>query len=113
MRLYRQAAEQGNAERSQSNLGFMYATSTLSVHYSVEAEAVADVGSWRLNRGTLTRSTTSWSCTTTNVGVPQDDAEAVRWYRLAADQGQALAQYNLVRSCKPWMTRGSCATDSW
>ncbi len=28
-------------------------------------------------------------------GVPQDDAEAVRWYRLAADQGVALAQYNL------------------
>ena len=28
-------------------------------------------------------------------GVPQDDAEAVRWYRLAADQGDALAQGNL------------------
>ena len=28
-------------------------------------------------------------------GVPQDDAEAVRWYRLAADQGDAIAQYNL------------------
>ena len=28
-------------------------------------------------------------------GVPQDDAEAVRWYRLAADQGYADAQYNL------------------
>ena len=28
-------------------------------------------------------------------GVPQDDAEAVRWYRLAADQGYAEAQYNL------------------
>ena len=31
----------------------------------------------------------------TGRGVPQDDAEAVRWYRLAAEQGQALAQYNL------------------
>ena len=32
-------------------------------------------------------------------GVSQDDAEAVRWYRLAADQGNADAQYNLgVRS---------------
>ena len=29
------------------------------------------------------------------LGVPQDDAEAVRWYRLAADQGNATAQYNL------------------
>ena len=28
-------------------------------------------------------------------GVPQDDAEAVRWYRLAADQGYAPAQANL------------------
>ena len=28
-------------------------------------------------------------------GVLQDDAEAVRWYRLAADQGHAKAQYNL------------------
>ena len=28
-------------------------------------------------------------------GVPQDDAEAARWYRLAADQGLALAQVNL------------------
>ena len=28
-------------------------------------------------------------------GVPQDDAEAVRWYRLAADQG--LRQFNLGR----------------
>ena len=28
-------------------------------------------------------------------GVPEDDAEAVRWYRLAADQGHAGAQHNL------------------
>jgi len=28
-------------------------------------------------------------------GVPEDDAEAVRWYRLAAEQGHAHAQYNL------------------
>jgi TPR repeat protein len=27
--------------------------------------------------------------------VPQDHQEAVRWYRLAADQGYADAQYNL------------------
>jgi len=26
-------------------------------------------------------------------GVPQDSAEAVKWYRLAADQGYASAQY--------------------
>ena len=28
-------------------------------------------------------------------GVPQDDAEAVRWFRLAAEQGHATDQYNL------------------
>ncbi len=28
-------------------------------------------------------------------GVPQDYAEAVKWYRLAAEQGDASAQYNL------------------
>ncbi len=28
-------------------------------------------------------------------GVPQDDAEAVRWFRLAAEQGHASAQFNL------------------
>ncbi len=28
-------------------------------------------------------------------GVEKDDAEAVKWYRKAADQGYALAQYNL------------------
>src|SRR5258707_14697617 len=28
-------------------------------------------------------------------GVPQDYAEAVRWYRRAAEQGDATAQFNL------------------
>jgi TPR repeat protein len=28
-------------------------------------------------------------------GVPQDDAQAVNWYRKAAEQGLAEAQYNL------------------
>ena len=28
-------------------------------------------------------------------GVPQDYAEAVKWFRLAADQGDATAQFNL------------------
>jgi TPR repeat protein len=31
----------------------------------------------------------------TGQGVPQDDAEAARWYRKAADQGHAGAQFNL------------------
>ena len=28
-------------------------------------------------------------------GVPENDAEAVKWFRKAADQGFAIAQYNL------------------
>jgi TPR repeat protein len=28
-------------------------------------------------------------------GVPEDDKQAVKWYRLAAEQGHASAQYNL------------------
>ena len=28
-------------------------------------------------------------------GVPESDAEVVKWYRLAADQGIESAQYNL------------------
>ena len=28
-------------------------------------------------------------------GVPQDYKEAIKWYRLAAEQGNANAQYNL------------------
>ena len=35
------------------------------------------------------------TCTTTGEGVLKDEAEAVRWYRLAADQGHAAAQFNL------------------
>jgi hypothetical protein len=30
-------------------------------------------------------------------GVPKNDAEAVRWFRLAAEQGYAIAQNNLGR----------------
>jgi len=28
-------------------------------------------------------------------GVPEDDKEAVKWFQLAAEQGNAIAQYNL------------------
>ena len=31
----------------------------------------------------------------TGEGVPENDAEAVKWYRLAAEQGDATAQSNL------------------
>ena len=31
------------------------------------------------------------------LGVTQDDAEAVKWYRLAAEQGNTYAQNNLKK----------------
>jgi uncharacterized protein len=31
----------------------------------------------------------------TGEGVPKDDAEAVKWFRKAAEQGHAKAQFNL------------------
>ena len=37
----------------------------------------------------------------TGEGVPQDDAEAVKWYRLAAEQGDASAQFNLGNHVRP------------
>ena len=43
-------------------------------------------------------------------GVPEDDAEAARWYRLAADQGHAGAQHNLG-GCTP-TARVYCRTMS-
>ena len=42
------------------------------------------------------------------LGVLRDDAEAVRWYRLAADQGDADAQGNLGEMYADG--RGSCRT---
>jgi len=41
-------------------------------------------------------------------GVPQDDAEAVKWYRKAADQGHADAQKQSRHFVcqRPWCTAG-------
>ena len=38
---------------------------------------------------------TSVSCTPMDRGVPENDTEAVKWFRLAADQDVADAQFNL------------------
>ena len=32
----------------------------------------------------------------TGEGVPEDDREAVKWFRMAAEQGNASAQFNLA-----------------
>ena len=43
----------------------------------------------------LPRSLTSASCTTMAKAFRQDYKEAIKWYRLAAEQGDALARHNL------------------
>jgi TPR repeat protein len=35
-------------------------------------------------------------CYNKGIGVPKDEAEAVKWYSKAAEQGDAAAQYNLA-----------------
>ena len=45
----------------------------------------------------MLRTNQSWAYVRKGQGVPQDYAEAVKWYRLAAEQGNADAQYNLGR----------------
>jgi TPR repeat protein len=50
---------------------------------------------WPLTKGTRLRSTTSGGIYANGDGVTQDAAEAVRWFRLAADQGDASAQHYL------------------
>ena len=41
-------------------------------------------------------SSISVSCTTKAEGVPEDHVEAARWYRMAAEQGDVQAQFNLA-----------------
>ncbi len=48
-------------------------------------------------QGSVDAHSNSGTCTTTAEGVPQDYAEAVKWYRLAAEQGHADAQFNPLR----------------
>ena len=106
VRWYRLAAEQGNA-RAQLNLGVMYATGRGVPQDDAEAvrwyRLSAEQGHVRhwsgrtagRRRPVVPPRATSGSCTPLVEGVPQDDAEAVRWYRLAAEQGDAIAQSNL------------------
>ena len=76
MMWYREAAGQGIADAA-FRLGFMYASGAgypIWLHDQFYDEEAFD-----------------------NAGrdVPQDDAEALKWHRIAAEQGHALAQYSL------------------
>ena len=86
---YRLAADQGNAS-AQNNLGFMYERPGRAAGLRRGAEVVSPRGgpgiAWRRTISAYVRQ---------GQGVPQDEAEAVKWFRLAADQGDAPAQLNL------------------
>ena len=76
MMWYREAAERGIADAA-FRLGFMYnngAAYPLWLHDQFYDQEASD------NAG---------------LDVPQDDSEALKWYRMGAEQGHALAQYYL------------------
>ncbi len=77
MRLWRPLAEQGNVT-AQYNLGVMYAKGRGVPQDYVQAYLWFNLAASRLSDVKH-----------------RDDAEAVKWYRLAAEQGYASAQYNL------------------
>jgi Sel1 repeat len=47
------------------------------------------------SKATLKRSSTPFDMYDNGQGVPRNDAQAIKWYRKAAEQGDAVAQFNL------------------
>ena len=88
---YRKAADQGDAD-AQSTLGLMYRRGEESPR--MMPRRCSGTGR-RRTKGMRRPSSTSASCTTTVKESPRPDAQAVQWYRKAADQGHAGAQDSL------------------
>ena len=44
----------------------------------------------------MQRHNANWACAITTAGVAEDEEEAVKWYRKAAEQGYAIAQLKLA-----------------
>ena len=87
----RRLADQGDA-LAQFSLGFMYDNG-----YGVPqdyAEAIS--GTVRPPSRKTPRPSTTWPHVQVGYGVQRDYDEAMRWFRRAADQGDAGAQYNLA-----------------
>ena len=91
MRLYRLAADQGNAI-AQNNLGVMYRDGRGVPQNGSEAVRVFRLAA---DQGLAEAQFSLGVMYDDGRDVPQNDSEAVRWYRLAADQGNAFAQNNL------------------
>ena len=94
VRLYRLAAEQGYAP-AQANLGFMYVNGRGVA--SDQAEAVRWFSASPPNRETPPGRPTSGTGTRTVAASRRDQVEAVRLYRLAAEQGNDFARTALDR----------------
>ena len=89
VRWFRKAAEQG-ARRAQNSLGVMYAERTGRCRRTTQRRlrGIARPPT----RGTpIAQNNLGWMYANGR-GVPKDDAEAVAWYRKAAEQGNAVAQ---------------------
>ncbi len=81
--------------RTGSLPGLMAALLVVVLAVSPGAEQVPRGLQERADRGDPQAQTELGSRYYAGRGAPQDDAEAVRWTRLAAEQGHAPAQYNL------------------
>ncbi|WDI31926.1 tetratricopeptide repeat protein [Hyphococcus flavus] len=92
VRLWRRAAEKGNAS-AQYNLGWAHANGRGVAQNDVEAAR------WyrkAAEQGDAAAQNSLGAAYEQGRGVAQNDVEAVRWFRLAAEQDHVLAQYNLA-----------------
>ena len=96
---FRLAADQGDAS-AQYNLGVMYAKGQGCRRTTPRPEVVSP----RRRPGRRRRADNLGVMYDNGQGVPQNYAEALKWYRLAADQGDANAQ-SISASCTT-MARG-------
>ena len=89
---------------AQYNLGVCYANGQGVAKDEVGGGEVVSQGRRAELRRVLN---TIWAiCYHDGQGVAKDDVEAVKWYRKAAEQNHALAQYNLGVLLPQWPRRG-------
>jgi TPR repeat protein len=105
---WRKAAEQGNCRRAIQPWGFVLQRprSAPGLHPRLHFGFAR-----RLSRASPTRKTPSGICTN-GQGVPQDYAQAALWYRKAAEQGDADAQYDLGTWYEEGLNKGVLQDDA-